>query len=412
MEKNKIAVIGGGPAGILAAGIASDENNQVTLFEQNEKLGKKLYITGKGRCNITNNKDIEDFFDNIVTNKNFLYSSLYSFTNKDIINLIESNGVKTKVEQGQRVFPKSDKSSDVIKAFERFLLDKSVKIKYNHKVNSIFKENEYFTINTDKGSFNFNKVIIATGGKSYPATGSRGSGYIFAKKFGHEIIPIKPALIDIKLNDDFIKELTGLTLRNISLKCKINGKKIYEDLGDLLFTHKGISGPLVLSLSSYINRLEDENISLEIDFKPGLNKEQLDKRILRDFSNNSNRDIINGLNQLLPNRIIEIILNKSKIDIRKKINQITQEERLNLIENIKGFKLDFDRLKPIDYAIISSGGVNTLEIDPSTMESKIIKNLYFAGEIIDVDALTGGYNLQIAYSTGFLAGNNAKELYE
>jgi len=403
----KVAVIGGGPGGIIAAGFAGSRGKDVVLIEKNNKLGKKLYITGKGRCNITNSSAIEDFFDNIITNSNFLYSSLYSFTNDNIINLLNTYGLETKIERGNRVFPASNKSSDVIKAFNRFLKDKNVKINLNTEVKAIkYVENKFVITFSDNNSEKFDSVVIATGGKSYPVTGSTGDGFIFAKNFGHTITPLKPALVPCEVNETWIKGLQGLALKNVTLSAYIKNKKVFEEFGEMLFTHFGISGPIVLTMSNIINKYEKEKITFKIDLKPALSYEKLDKRILRDFSQFNNKQIKNGLNNLLPNSIIPVVLKLSNIDETKNINQITKEERENLINTIKGLELSFSKFRPIEEAIVTSGGVSTMEINPSTMESKIIKGLFFVGEVIDVDALTGGFNLQIAYSTGYLAGTN------
>ncbi len=404
--KEKICIVGAGPAGIIAAGIAGSRGKDVTLIEKNERIGKKLFITGKGRCNITNNAPIEDFFDNVMKNKNFLYSSFYSFTNRDIINLLESYGLKTKVERGNRVFPLSDKSSDVIKAFQKYLSDNNVKLLLNTNVNSIDLENEKFIVKIDKEEMIFDKLIIATGGKSYPTTGSNGDGYIFAERLGHTITKIKPSLVPIEIKESWIKELQGESLKNVTLSAYAKKKLLYEEFGEMIFTHYGISGPIVLSMSNYLHRYINDGINFFIDLKPALDNKKLDNRILRDFELNNNKKIKNALDDLLPQKLIPIILFISALDPEKTVNQITKEERLNLLDSIKAFPLSFKSFRPIEEAIVTSGGVSTKEINPSTMESKLVQGLYFAGEVIDVDALTGGYNLQIAYSTGFLAGSN------
>lgn len=403
----KVAVIGGGPSGIIASGFAGSRGLDVTLCERNNKLGKKLYITGKGRCNVTNNSPIEDFFDKVITNSSFLYSSFYSFTNEDIINLIESYGVKLKVERGNRVFPLSDKSSDVIKAFERFLKDNNVKVQLNTRIINIEYSEGKFILISDKGNEGvFDRLIISTGGKTYPATGSTGDGYNFAKKLGHSIVPLKPSLVPMEIKEEWVKSLMGLSLKNVTLKAYVNGKKIHEEFGEMLFSHYGISGPIVLSTSNVINKYDRSNISLQIDLKPALSIEKLDQRVLRDFELYKNKHIKNGLTKLLPQKLIPVIINIASIDESKQVNQITKEERRRIIEIIKGLPLTFKKFRPIEEAIVTSGGVSTREIDPSTMESKVVPGLFFTGEVIDVDALTGGYNLQIAYSTGYVAGMN------
>lgn len=402
---SKIGVVGAGPSGILAAGIAASRGLDVTLIDKNERIGKKMFITGKGRCNITNSSPIEDFFENIATNKNFLYSSLYSFTNDDILNLLSNYGVKTKIERGNRVFPESDKSSDVIKALTMFLNEHNVNILLKSNVKSIIHSNGTFIVTIDEEELRFDKLIIATGGKSYPATGSTGDGYVFAKRMGHNIVPLKPSLVPMEINAPWITDLQGLSLRNVTLKAYGDEKKIHEEFGEMIFTHYGISGPIVLSTSNYLHG-NYKKIKLSIDLKPALDIEKLDNRILRDFQLYNNKQLKNSLNDLLPQRLIPWVIQLSGIDPEKIVHQITKVERNNLIMALKEFSMDFRSFRPIDEAIITSGGISTNEINPSTMESKLIPNLFFAGEVIDVDALTGGYNLQIAYSTGFLAGSN------
>lgn len=404
--KEKICVIGAGPSGIVAAGMAGSRGKDVTLIEKNERIGKKLFITGKGRCNITNNAPIEDFFDNVMKNKNFLYSSFYSFTNKDILNLLETYGLKTKIERGNRIFPASDKSSDVIKAFEKFLLSNDVKLMLNTNVQSIEIKDEKFVIKTKNDEMIFDKLIISTGGESYPSTGSTGDGYRFAEKLGHHVTEIKPSLVPIEIQESWIKDLQGLSLKNVTLSAYIKNKTLYEEFGEMIFTHYGISGPIVLSMSNYLHKYINGKISLAIDLKPALDMNKLDDRILRDFQLYNNKQIKNALDDLLPQKIIPLIISLSEIEPEKPVNQITKEERINLLNSIKKFPLTFKSFRPIEEAIVTSGGVSTKEINPSTMESKIVPGLFFAGEVVDVDALTGGYNLQIAYSTGYLAGIN------
>jgi predicted Rossmann fold flavoprotein len=401
--KTKIGVIGAGPAGIIAAGIAGSRNLNVTLIEKNDRIGKKLFITGKGRCNITNASSIDEFFDYIVTNKNFLYSSLYSFTNDDILALLNKYGLKTKIERGNRVFPESDKSSDVIKALKKFLDDNNVNLMLNSEVKNIFFSNGSFIVSIGDQNLVFDKLILATGGKSYPTTGSTGDGYKFAKRFGHTIVPIKPSLVPIEIEADWIKDLQGLSLKNVSLRSYSNNKLIHEEFGEMVFTHYGISGPIVLSTNNYLHG-NYNNLELSVDLKPALNYEKLDERILRDFKLYNNKQLKNSLNDLLPQRLIPVVIRKSEIDSNKVINQITKEERNRLVSVIKDFRMKFKSFRPVEEAIVTSGGISTKEINPSTMESKIMPNLFFAGELIDVDALTGGFNLQIAYSTGYLAG--------
>ncbi|HEY4544282.1 MAG TPA: NAD(P)/FAD-dependent oxidoreductase, partial [Tissierellaceae bacterium] len=401
-------VIGGGPAGMLAAGTAGkNKKNKVTLIEKNEKLGKKLYITGKGRCNITNACDVSDFLEFITTNKNFMYSSLYSFTNENIIDLLEKYGVETKIERGNRVFPLSDKSSDVIDGLKKYLNENNVDVRLNTEVDYIeFKNDLFYVYTKNEKTYTFNKIVIATGGVSYKATGSTGDGYKFSKNFGHNIVDPKASLVPINLKDSFINDLQGLSLRNVTLKVvNEKNKVIHEEFGEMLFTHFGISGPIVLTISNYINSIKSK-MYLQLDLKPSLDYEKLDNRLLRDFEKYSNKQFKNSLDDLLPKKIIPVIIEKSDIDEEKTVHQITKEERQNLVRLIKNFPLQFNGFRDINTAIVTSGGIDVDEINPSTMESKLQKGLFFAGEVIDVDALTGGFNLQIAYSTGFLAGSN------
>ncbi|MCR3955760.1 MAG: NAD(P)/FAD-dependent oxidoreductase [Gudongella sp.] len=404
--KSRVGVIGGGPAGIMAAGEASKRGHDVVLLEKNNQLGKKLFITGKGRCNITNAAPIEEFFDNIVTNKNFLYSSLYTFDNNGIIDLLNKYGLSTKVERGNRVFPESDKSSDVIKAFKRYLAQWGVDIRLNSDVSHIKYDGESFTVYLRDGNeHQFDKLILTTGGKSYPATGSTGDGYSFAKSLGHTVTDLRPSLVPIELNDEWVKDLMGLSLRNVALTAYKGKKEVHSEFGEMVFTHYGISGPIVLSMSNYVNSIKS-NLALTLDLKPALDVEKLDARIVRDFNQFSNKQLKNALNDLLPQRLIPWIIEASGIYPDKVVHQITKDERESLVHSLKNFSLHFKGFRPLEEGIVTSGGINVKEINPSTMESKIIPGLFFAGEIIDVDALTGGYNLQIAYSTGYLAGIN------
>jgi len=401
-----VAVIGGGPAGMMAA-LAASENNKVILIDKNNKLGKKLYITGKGRCNITNSKHISEFFDNIPGNPNFLYSSLYSFTNQDTINFINKLGVKLKVERGDRVFPESDKSSDIISAFEKELHNREITIKLNAKVESIrCAMNKISSILLSDGSeIKADYYILCTGGVSYSQTGSSGEGHILAKKIGHKVTKLMPSLVPIEVKEEWIKELQGLSLKNVELKIiDSKSKTIYKDFGEMLFTHYGLSGPIVLSSSRIVNF--HNNLRASINLKPGLTAEELDRRIQRDFNKNINKAYKNSLEELLPKKLIPIVISLSKIDGDKKVNLIKREERKNLVNLMQNFTLEIKGLRPMDEAIITAGGIDVKEVDPSTMKSKIIENLSFAGEILDVDALTGGYNLQIAISTGYLAGKS------
>ncbi len=405
---DRVAVIGGGPAGMIAAGIAGSRGKDVTLFEKNEKLGKKLFITGKGRCNITNNGDIENLIENVVVNNSFLYSAFYSFSNQDIMNLLESYGLNLKVERGNRVFPESNKSSDVIKTLEKFLKDNNVSVRLRSEIRNIRKEKEKFCLEfSDFSTQCFDKVIIATGGKSYEQTGSTGDGYKFARNFNHKIVDLKPALVPCELKDSFSEELQGLSLRNVRLYAYVDGKKVFEDFGEMIFTHYGVSGPLVLTMSNYINKyIKSSDIEISIDLKPALDDTKLENRLISDFEKYSKKQFKNALNDLLPSKLIPVIIELSGIPEDKFVNQINKKERKDLVYLLKNFKFKFSKFRPLNEAIITSGGISTQEIDPSTMESKIIPGLFFAGEIVDVDALTGGYNLQIAYSTGYLCGYN------
>jgi len=406
---SKVVVIGAGAAGMMAAIIAKRNKNEVLLFEKNEKAGKKIYITGKGRCNLTNACDTEDLFNNIMTNKNFCYSAFYTFTNFDTIDFFEKLGCKTKTERGGRVFPLSDKSSDVISALTRELNRLGVDIHYNTEVKDIICEDGHVkVVKLDKKEVKADKVIVATGGISYSSTGSTGDGYKFAKKIGHTVTKLTPSLVPFNIAGDECQSMQGLSLKNVELvlyKGDKTKKKnvLYKDFGEMLFTHFGVSGPLVLSASCHVKDTKDLKIS--IDLKPALTMDQLDKRILRDFNKNPNKAFKNSLDELLPKKMISVITKRSGIDLEKKINEITKEERKNLEYIIKNLEFDVTSLRGYNEAIITKGGVSVKEIDPSTMESKLVKGLYFAGEVLDIDAYTGGYNLQVAWSTGYQAGN-------
>ena len=401
----KVIVIGAGPAGIMAAIHASKKHN-VTILDGNDRIGKKLFITGKGRCNVTNSKDISEFFDYIPGNPHFLYSALYSYTNEDTMNFFENVGIKLKVERGGRVFPMSDKSSDIIKGLSIGLKESNVQVKLNSKVtNIIYDANKIVGVEINNSTKLYGDYfIIATGGASYPLTGSRGEGQKFAKKLGHTIIELKPSLVPIELNEPWLKDLMGLSLKNISLSILKNNKVLYKNQGEMLFTNYGISGPLVLSGSRYVKN--EGSYEASIDLKPALNESELDKRIQKDFLKYQNKEFKNALDDLLPKKLIPLIINLSNIPLDKKVNVITKEERKKLLHILKDLRVKIKGLRPIEEAIVTAGGVNTLEIDPSTMKSKIISNLSFAGEVIDVDSFTGGYNVQIALSTGYIAGNS------
>ena len=427
-----VIVIGGGPAGLLAAISSAKQNNRVTVLEKMDSCGKKLLITGKGRCNITNGCDITEFFENVPTNPKFLFSAFNNFTNKDIIEMLENEGVNVKEERGKRIFPVSDKSQDVLNAILKIAKRLNIDIKFNSKVTKIE------TIEEENGKVvtgvicnnNFikaDKVIIATGGKSYPVTGSTGDGYSFAKELGHTITLLRPSLVPLTSDDNTCMDLQGLSLKNVEIKVKEiyendnkeangnsnnkNEKLIYKDFGEMLFTHFGVSGPIVLSASAHLVRVKNieelfksGNIKLEIDLKPALDFEKLDQRVLRDFAEEKNKDFKNSLDKLLPQKLIPVVVRLSGIDENKKVNEITKKERENLVNILKCLKINITGFRNIEEAIITNGGINVKEINPKTMESKLVKGLFFAGEIIDVDALTGGFNLQIAWSTGFTSG--------
>ena len=400
-----IIVVGGGPSGMISAVIAAKEGKNVTLIEKNEKLGKKLFITGKGRCNVTNSTDIEGLINNIPTNSSFLYSAFNNFSSQDLMNLIEGMGVKLKIERGNRVFPESDKSSDIIKAFEKLLKKYDVTILLNSKVEDINIADGIIKSVICNGRELFcDSVIIATGGKSYPLTGSTGDGYKFAKKAGHSIQTLRPSLIPLITEESFVKELQGLSLKNVSIMVKHKNKIIYEDFGEMIFTHFGVSGPMILSSSKFIVDKLPGDIKLIINLKPGLTPLQLDKRIQSDFDNFSRKQFKNSLDNLFPQKLIPVIIKLSNINENKEVHQITKEERARLLKLIREFTVTIKDTRPIDEAIITSGGVCVKEIDPSSLESKLVQGLFFAGEVIDIDGLTGGFNLQIAFSTGYLAG--------
>lgn len=403
---SRVAVIGGGPAGMTAALAAAARGMGVTLFERNEKLGKKLYISGKGRCNFTNSAEIEDFFRNIPRNPRFLYSALYGYTNLDAMRFLEDAGVPVKVERGGRVFPASDKSSDVTRAYERALLKAGVVTTLRARVESIRREGEEFLVRVEGREFPFDKVILATGGMSYPATGSAGDGYAFAKAFGHTVTKLAPSLVSFETVEDWPPRLMGLSLRNVTLRAYDNrARKRYEELGEMLFTHYGVSGPLVLSASAALAD-EPEGARLTVDLKPGLSEEELDKRLLRDFGANINRHFVNALDALLPQKLIPVAVALSGIPEDLPVNGITRGMRKSFCALLKNLVMTVKRARPIEEAIVTRGGVSVKEIDPSTMESKLVKGLFFAGELMDVDGYTGGFNIQIACSTGALAGRS------
>ncbi len=410
MTPIKIIVIGAGAAGMMSAGYAGYYGAEVTVIEKNKRVGRKVMITGKGRCNVTNNCDCNTFISNVPTNSRFLYSAINAFTTNDTIAFFEDRGVQLKTERGNRVFPVSDKAVDIVDCLYSFLDESNVTLINDDVKSLIIEDNRVKGVNTESGKKCYcDKVIIATGGKSYPLTGSTGAGYNFARQAGHTVVTPKPSLVPITSPDALCKNLQGLSLRNVSLSVidKNNGKEVYTDFGEMLFTHFGVSGPIILSSSAHMSSKNISDYYLSIDLKPALTDKQLDARVLRDFEMFINKDIQNSLNRLLPSKIIPIVLQKANIPFETKCNSITKEQRTALVEAIKHFTVNINGFRPIEEAIITSGGVNTKEINPKTMESKLCSGLYFAGEVIDVDAYTGGFNLQIAFSTGYLAGTSS-----
>ena len=422
---SKVIVIGGGPAGMMAALAAAEIGHEVLLLEKNEKLGKKLYITGKGRCNITNSGDMEDLFANVMTNSKFLYSAFYGYDNLMVMDFFEQEGLAIKNERGNRVFPVSDHSSDVINTLQRALKKAGVEVKLYTEVERVLYEDRPDVGDADskeahqivkgvqlksglvdgKKTVYADAVVVATGGFSYQATGSTGDGYRFARDMGHTVTEIYPSLVPFNTKESYVKEMQGLALKNVTVRIRDGKKKLYEDFGEMLFTHFGVSGPLLLSASAKISpKYISKELQMEIDLKPALDEEQLDKRILKDFEEAKNKQFKNSIGKLFPAKMIPVILELSEIDPDKKVNEITREERASFVKLIKAFPVTLNGLRGFNEAIITKGGVKVNEVNPSTMESKKVKNLYFCGEVLDLDALTGGYNLQIAWSTGHLAG--------
>lgn len=419
---NKIIVIGGGPAGMFAAIAAAESGSQVTLLEKNEKLGKKLFITGKGRCNITNAGDMDNLFANVMTNAKFLYSAFYAYDNEQVIDFFERNGLRTKKERGNRVFPVSDHSSDVIATLQKVMREKKVKVMLHTQVNRLLVETSVGDESksivtgvqlTDGTSMQADAVIVATGGFSYQTTGSTGDGYRFAKEVGHTVTDIRPSLVPFLAKEDYVRQMQGLSLKNVEVRI-LNGKKLlYQEFGEMLFTHFGVSGPLLLSASAAIKpSLTAGELSMFIDLKPALTEEQLDHRLLREFDEAKNKQFKNSIGGLFPAKMIPVMLEISGIDPEKKVNEITKEERRHFIGLIKAFPVTLCGLRDFNEAIITKGGIKVKEVNPSTMESKLVSHLYFCGEVLDLDAMTGGYNLQIAWSTGYLAGNSAAQQME
>lgn len=407
MNNYDVIIIGGGPAGMMASIAAASNDAKVLLLEKNEKLGKKLYLTGKGRCNLTNASSIENHINNIVRGKKFVYSSLYQFSPAETITFFNDLGLITKIERGNRVFPMSDKSSDVIKYLKQKMQKCDVDIEYNSKLTELNKIDEMYRVCTNKGEYTAYSVILCTGGLSYSATGSDGDGYDFAKKFNHHIVETKPGLVPFLLSDN-VKEIEGLTLKNVELTLKSNNKKITTQFGEVLFTKNGISGPTVLTISSLTNRINLHEAVFEIDLKPALDEKMLNEKIVREVAKYSNKSLLNYLKTLLPSSFASFFMQKYGFE-NKKLCEFTKTERQKLIVGLKRFDLHIKNLDNIEYGIITSGGIDLDEVNPKTMESKLSNGLYFAGEVLDIDALTGGYNLQIAWSTGFVAGTNASK---
>lgn len=405
----KVIVIGGGPAGMMAAGAAAENGADVLLFEKNQKLGRKLAITGKGRCNITNFCDIDEFIAHLTANPRFMYSAINAFSCYDTVAFFEERGLRTKVERGSRVFPESDRASDVVDTLYEYLHENRVKIQ-NAAVKSLIIKNGVVTgVRLNDCTVNADAVIIACGGLSYPATGSTGDGYTFAKSAGHTVTPLIPSLVPLVSHDPDIPGLQGLSLKNVAIRVVDNnsGKEIYNDFGEMLFTHFGVSGPVILSASAHTRAMSPERYTLLIDLKPALDDETLDRRILRDLSESANKDIGNSMSKLMPKKLIPVVLNRAGIDPHTKCNALTAEKRRALAAVLKHFRVTIHSFRPIKEAVVTHGGVDVNGVDPRTMQSKLVQNLYFAGEVLDLDAYTGGFNLQIAYSTGRLAGISA-----
>lgn len=412
MVSKKVIVIGAGAAGMMAAGTAAQLGAKVTLLEKNPRVGRKVMITGKGRCNVTNHCDVPSFIASVPVNGRFLYSAASHFPPEDVMAFFEDLGVPLKTERGNRVFPVSDRAVDIVDALRAFVLDNGAAIVSDTARALILENGEVVGVKGERESYYADSVIVACGGKSYPLTGSTGDGYLLAKQAGHTIVPLKPSLVPLESSDTDCKSMQGLSLKNVSLKIIDNysNKEIYSDFGEMLFTHFGISGPMVLSASSHIREMPPNRYRAVIDLKPALTEEQLDKRLQKEFQQNANRDVSNAFSGLLPRKIIIPVLKRWGVPFDKKCNVVTREERHALCALLKGFTIPLNGFRPIEEAIITSGGVNTAELNPKTMESKLITGLYFAGEVIDCDAYTGGFNLQIAWCTGRLAGENAAYL--
>ena len=410
---SRVVVIGGGPAGMFAAIAAAENGHHVTLLEKNEKLGKKLFITGKGRCNITNSSDMDVLFNSVMTNRKFLYSAFYAYDNQMVIDFFEQAGLPVKNERGNRIFPVSDHSSDVIAALQRVLKKDQVEIRLHSEVDTLLYEDSGEAGQkkvcgvqlSDGEKIQADDVIVATGGFSYQTTGSTGDGYRFAKEAGHTVTEIRPSLVPFNAKEDYVREMQGLSLKNVNVRIYRGKKVLYDEFGEMLFTHFGVSGPLILTASAMIRPvIAKEPLAMEIDLKPALTEEQLDKRVLKDFEEAKNKQFKNSIGKLFPAKMIPVMIGLSGIDPDKKVNEITKEERLKFVRLIKAFPLTLNGLRDFNEAIITKGGVKVSEVNPSTMESKLVRHLYFCGEVLDLDALTGGFNLQIAWSTGHLAG--------
>ncbi len=403
----KVAVVGAGAAGMMAAGTAALMGAEVTLFEHMNRVGKKLAITGKGRCNVTNACTLEEFLENVPQNPRFLYAALTAFTPEDTIRHFESLGVSLKVERGRRVFPESDKAIDIVNAMKAYAEGAHL---VTEKVKGIRKcADGSFRVTTNANEYTFDRVILATGGRSYPLTGSDGSGHALARKLGHTVTPLTPSLVPLESPSGICPALQGLSLKNVAIRIERDGAVLYRDFGEMMFTHFGVTGPMILSASAHLRDKWQGTLSLVIDLKPALDEETLDRRLLSDFSERANKDFQNALDALLPSKMKSVFISLSGIDPHKKVNAITKEERTRILKLLKGLVIPLSRTRPIEEAIVTSGGISVKEIVPKSMESKLVDGLYFAGEIIDVDAYTGGYNLQIAFSTGYLAGKSAAE---
>ncbi len=410
--KKKIVVVGAGAAGMMAAGRAAELGAKVVLIEKNQRVGRKIMITGKGRCNLTNNCEVRTFIENVPVNPRFLYSAINYFTPQDAMEFFELMGVELKTERGNRVFPVSDRAADIVDALREYVLSSGVKIVNDAARELLLEDGAVAGIKAEKETYYADSVIVCCGGKSYPLTGSTGDGYRLAAQAGHSVTELKPSLVPLESSDGDCKSMQGLSLKNIAVKIIDNktGKTVYTDFGEMLFTHFGVSGPVILSASSHIRDISEGKYTLSVDLKPALNFEKLDRRIQNDFRENSNRDVSNAFSKLLPRKLIVPVLKRWGVEFDRKCNSITRAERHALCELLKGFTIDIKGFRPIEEAIVTSGGVKTTELSPKTMESKLVSGLYFAGEVIDCDAYTGGFNLQIAWSTGRLAGENAAYL--